>query len=128
MVERNWDTRETIQWVSSEPVYLDYLKRHIKNELAFMVMLKGIILDINSRLEPANRSTLENVNGNEVYIDVNKIFGIETTGWCGNETACYSGNENAHPSGNENENAFENGNGNENENGNENAFGNELGL
>ena len=84
-MEQNWDTRETIQWINSTPDYLNILKPWIGNEIVFIDQLFGIILHINEQLEPANRITLENVNGNEVYIDVNDTFGIETTGWCGNE-------------------------------------------
>ena len=81
----NWDTRETIQWVTSTPEYLDLLQPWINNELAFVTQLFSIILNINERLEPANRITFANVNGNEVFIDVNDVFGNETRGWCGNE-------------------------------------------
>lgn len=80
----NWDTRETIQWVNSTPEYLDALKQWINNEMLFIVQLVTIIQHVNSQLD-GNGITLENVNGNEVFIDVNDIFENETKGWCGNE-------------------------------------------
>lgn len=81
MVEHNWDTNETILWAANDEDYLNILKPWLENEIIFIDQLFGIILHINERVNREHKIDLTKVNGNEVFIKINELFGNETEGW-----------------------------------------------
>lgn len=74
----NWDTKEVSMLIESEELYYNYLKKHIGNELYFMVVLWVIIEEYNNR---GNEVDAAKVNGNEVYKNFCEAIGNENEGW-----------------------------------------------
>lgn len=82
----NWDTNETLLWITNDEYYYNLLKDKMGNEMAFIFVLATIIFNINVRIgNEEMRIDSANVNGNKVYINFCELAGNEQQGWCRNE-------------------------------------------